>query len=237
MSTTDTPGLLKAHPGAFGPTKIPPLKGITRSGTRMVCSVPEGGKPPARWRRDPDFPAPPRRSRSRKGGSKIGAAVTSPDLPPTEVKTDGATFWPSRSDDPEPFERGQQLVHSNRGPCVFRGLDDMTRNGETSWVEWPDGTGGMVTTRLLSPPTAPAGGGAVMAHDLRNNPGQFIGKSVTVTATSWGGRPGKVYTGELTWAEAVLPTGNKSYTGVWIKGVSGSIWLDNDSAVVIPPDN
>lgn len=75
-----------------------------------------------------------------------------------ETKSDGATFWSSRSTAEEPFQRGQRVIH-RRGQAVFRGLDDMDTTGDTAWVDFLDGDaagdGLMVTTRHLLPAMDP----------------------------------------------------------------------------------
>lgn len=48
---------------------------------------------------------------------------------------------------PEPFERGQKLFHRNRGQVTYEGADDEGM----SWVAFSDGTGGHVSTHLLTP--------------------------------------------------------------------------------------
>lgn len=51
-----------------------------------------------------------------------------------------------------PFQNGDAVNHSNRGPCVFIELDAADPSGDTAWVKFEaEDEECMVTTSLLLP--------------------------------------------------------------------------------------
>lgn len=73
------------------------------------------------------------------------------------------------------------------------------------------------------------------AYELNRAGAAYIGRHVRFTATAHG--RSKAHEGVLQRVEAVLPVGDKSFTGIWLDGTAGCIWAENDDRVqVLPAD-